>query len=78
MILMDIRMPVMDGLESARAIRASKRADAKTIPIIALTADVFCEDARIAKEAGMNTLLTKPIEPRVLYQTLSEYLAMHS
>lgn len=77
-ILMDIRMPVMDGLESARAIRASKRADAKTIPIIALTADVFCEDARIAKEAGMNTLLTKPIEPRVLYQTLSEYLAMHS
>lgn len=60
-ILMDIRMPVMDGLEAARRIRTSGRPDARTIPIIALTANAFDEDTRKSMASGMNGHLSKPI-----------------
>lgn len=65
-ILMDIRMPVMNGLDATRAIRALDRADAKTVPIIAMTADAFAEDAKSCVEAGMNVHLAKPFDPAKL------------
>ena len=70
LILMDLRMPVMDGFGAARAIRKMKRPDAKSIPIIAMTADVFEEDIRKCREAGMNDHIAKPVEPEILYRTL--------
>ena len=73
-ILMDVRMPEMDGLEAAAAIRALHRPDAKTIPIIALTANAFDEDVQRSLQAGMNAHLTKPVEPDHLYQTLGELI----
>ena len=73
-ILMDVRMPVMDGLESAAAIRVLDRADAKTIPIIALTANAFDEDVQRSLQAGMNAHLTKPVETEHLFQTLGELI----
>ena len=73
-ILMDVRMPVMDGLEATRAIRALDRPDAKTIPIIAMTANVFDEDRERSLQAGMNAHLSKPIEPEVLYQTMARLI----
>ncbi|MEG1602780.1 MAG: ATP-binding protein [Cloacibacillus sp.] len=73
-ILMDIRMPVMDGLEAARLIRSQNRPDAKTIPIIAMTANAYDEDRQKTKEAGMNKHLAKPIEPRIFYEALDEFL----
>ena len=71
-ILMDIRMPVMDGLTAARAIRSLDRPDAKSVPIIAMTANVFEEDVQHSLEAGMNAHLPKPIEPDKLYATLAD------
>ena len=73
-ILMDVRMPVMDGLEATAAIRAMAREDAKTIPIIALTANAFDEDVQRSLQAGMNAHLSKPVEPEHLYQTLGELI----
>ena len=73
-ILMDVRMPVMDGLEAAAAIRALDRPDAKSIPIIALTANAFDEDVQRSLQAGMNAHLSKPVEPDLLYQTLEELI----
>lgn len=61
-ILMDIMMPGMDGYEATRAIRLSEKADAADIPIIALTANAFAEDAKAAHDAGMNAHLSKPID----------------
>ncbi len=69
-ILMDIRMPVMDGLISTRTIRSLSRPDAATIPIIALTANAFEEDVEQALSAGMNVHLSKPVDPDLLYRTL--------
>ena len=69
-VLMDIRMPEMDGLEAARRIRALDRPDAAAVPIIAMTADAFEESVREAKDAGMNAYITKPIEPGKLFETL--------
>lgn len=63
-ILMDIMMPVMDGLSAARAIRAMDRPDARSIPILAMTANAFEEDARKSMDAGMNAHLTKPLDIR--------------
>ena len=73
-ILMDIRMPVMDGLEAAATIRSLERADAKVIPIIALTANAFDEDVQRSLQVGMNAHLSKPVEPEHLYQTLGELI----
>lgn len=73
-ILMDVRMPVMDGLESAAAIRALDRPDAGAIPIIALTANAFDEDVQRSLQAGMNAHLTKPVETDGLFQTLGELI----
>lgn len=74
-ILMDIRMPVMDGLTAAKSIRQLKKKTAKTIPIIAMSANAFDEDMEKSKEAGMNAHLAKPIEPELLYRTLQELLS---
>ena len=73
-ILMDVRMPVMDGLEAAVAIRRLDRPDAGTIPIIALTANAFDEDVQRSLQAGMNAHLTKPVEAGHLFQTLGELI----
>ena len=72
-ILMDVRMPEMSGLEAASAIRAMDREDAKTIPIIALTANAFDEDVQRSLQAGMNAHLSKPVQPEVLFETLKKY-----
>ena len=69
-ILMDMRMPEMDGLEATRIIRAMERSDAKTIPIIALTANAFDEDVQRSLQAGLNAHLSKPVEPETLFETL--------
>lgn len=73
-VLMDVRMPVMDGLETAEAIRALSREDAKSVPIIALTANAFDEDVQRSLQAGMNAHLSKPVEPEQLYNTLMELI----
>ena len=62
LILMDIMMPVMNGLDATKAIRDLDRADAKTVPIIAMTANAFAEDVARCKEAGMNEHIAKPID----------------
>ena len=67
---MDVRMPEMDGLEAAARIRALDRADAKTIPIIAMTANAFDEDVQRSLQAGMNAHLSKPIDNNLLFETL--------
>jgi two-component system sensor histidine kinase EvgS len=69
-ILMDIRMPIMDGYEVTRAIRGMDRADAKTVPVMAMTADAFEDDVRKCFEAGMNSHVAKPIEPDLLFSEL--------
>ena len=74
-ILMDVRMPVMDGLSATAAIRALERPDARTIPIIAMTANVFDEDVERSLKAGMNAHLSKPIEPEKLYETMAKLIA---
>jgi len=75
-ILMDIRMPVMNGLEAAKAIRSlPDREDAKTIPILAMTANTFAEDVRQCLDAGMNAYLAKPIEPINMYEALAKAIA---
>ncbi len=73
-ILMDIRMPEMTGIEAATAIRALNRADAKTVPIIALTANAFDEDVQRSLQAGLNAHLSKPVEPELLFETLESML----
>lgn len=70
-ILMDIMMPGMDGLEAARQIRAMDRADAASVPILAMTANAFDEDRKKSAEAGMNDHLTKPLQPKLLLEALS-------
>ncbi len=75
-ILMDLRMPVMDGLESARKIRALDRPDTKKMPIIAVTANAFESDVRATREAGMNAHLAKPTDADELYDTLREQLRL--
>lgn len=74
-VLMDIRMPEMDGYEATRAIRALPRQDAAAVPIIAMTADAFDEDIRNCREAGMNDHVTKPIDPSHLFRVLKKQLS---
>ncbi|MGL6294673.1 response regulator [Eubacterium aggregans] len=73
-ILMDIRMPQMDGLQATYNIRHWSRPDAKTIPIIAMTANAFEEDIEKSKAAGMNAHLAKPIDPKALFQRLYDFI----
>lgn len=72
-ILMDVRMPVMNGYDATRAIRASSRSDS-TLPIIAMTADAFSDDVETALECGMNAHLTKPIDIDLTLKTLKKYI----
>ena len=73
-ILMDMRMPEMDGLEATAAIRKLDRPDAKKIPIIALTANAFDEDVQRSLQAGLNAHLSKPVKPEILFETLEGML----
>ena len=73
-ILMDMRMPEMDGLEATMAIRSMEHADAKSIPIIALTANAFDEDVQRSLQAGLNAHLSKPVNPEILFETLESML----
>ena len=73
-VLMDMRMPEMDGLEATRRIRTMDRPDAKKIPVIALTANAFDEDVQRSMQAGLNAHLSKPVEPDILFETLEELL----
>ena len=73
-ILMDMRMPEMDGLEATRTIRALHREDAKTIPIIAMTANAFDEDVQRSLQAGLNAHLSKPVKPDALFETLESFI----
>ena len=72
-ILMDIMMPEMDGLQATEVIRQDSRPDAKTVPIIAMTANAFVEDVRRCQAAGMNDHLAKPLDIQKVYQTIVKY-----
>ena len=76
-ILMDIRMPIMDGLTASRSIRNLSNKDAANIPIIAMTANAFDDDVYKSKAAGMNAHLAKPIDPKRLFRTLVELIRSH-
>ena len=73
-VLMDMRMPKMDGLEATRAIRSMNRPDAASIPIIALTANAFDEDVQRSMQAGLNAHLSKPVQPELLFETLESLI----
>ena len=73
-ILMDVRMPEMDGLEATSVIRGMDRPDARTVPIIAMTANAFDEDVQNSLQAGMDAHLSKPVDPEHLFQTLEEII----
>ena len=72
-ILMDVRMPVMNGYDATKAIRALEREDSG-LPIIAMTADAFADDARHCFESGMDDHLTKPLDIRECMRTFRKYL----
>lgn len=72
-IFMDIRMPNMDGIEATKMIRSLDREDAKTVPILAVSANAFREDVNNSIQAGMNEHLAKPVDARILYQKIVEY-----
>lgn len=71
-IFMNIRMPVMDGIEAAKQIRELDIEDANSIPIIAMTANALSEDVEETKNVGINAHLSKPVEPKNLYETLAK------
>ncbi len=73
-ILMDMRMPEMNGLEATKAIRKSGRKDSETIPIIALTANAFDEDVQRSLQAGLNAHLSKPVEPESLCEAIEDLI----
>ena len=72
-IIMDIQMPVMDGLEATRQIRLLDRQDTKDLPIVAMSANAFAEDVRLSLEAGMNEHIAKPIEIDRLYSVMGKW-----
>lgn len=76
LVLMDIQMPIMDGYEASRAIRYLPRQDVADLPIIAMTANAFDEDKEKALENGMNAHITKPLDIKVLLETLEKILRM--
>ena len=71
---MDVQMPVMNGYDATRAIRAMERREARKIPIIAMTANAFAEDVKDALDAGMNIHLAKPIDMELLKKALRQYV----
>ncbi len=71
---MDVRMPVMTGYQATEAIRAMDRSDAKTIPIIAMTADAFAEDMQKCLDCGMNAHVAKPIDVDLVARLLVKYI----
>ena len=73
-VLMDIRMPEMDGFEATRTIRAMDREDAKTVPILAVSANSFEEDIRQSLDSGMNEHLAKPVDARILHEKIVQYV----
>lgn len=73
-ILMDVMMPVMDGLTATRQIRAMKREDAKTMPIFAMTANAFQEDIQASHDAGMTAHLSKPLNEQEIYRMINRYV----
>lgn len=75
LVFMDIQMPIMDGNEATRKIRAMERKDAKVIPIVAMTAYIFAEDIRISLKAGMDMHITKPLDVQKLSDVMKKYLA---
>jgi two-component system sensor histidine kinase/response regulator len=74
MVFMDMQMPVMDGCTAAEAMRASEKEDAKTIKIVAMTANVMQEDVRRVQEAGMDGHIGKPLDIQELYQVIQKML----
>lgn len=78
LILMDVMMPIMDGFEATKAIRALERPDAKTIPIIAMTANAFAEDAERCLAAGMNAHMAKPLEIEKIKKIICEQIKLCS
>lgn len=72
-VIMDIMMPVMDGLTATKTIRSLKRQEAKTIPIFAMTANAFLEDKKQSQEAGMNEHLSKPLDEKKLTSMIWKY-----
>ena len=78
LIFMDIQMPVMDGLQATRAIRQLRRADALTIPIVAMSANAFTEDMESSKRAGMNDHISKPVSLPKLLGVMENYLGTRS
>ena len=74
-VLMDVRMPVMNGLDATRAIRALPRADARSVPIVAMTANAFAEDVAEALDAGMDRHTAKPVDPQRLFEVLADVIA---
>ena len=73
-ILMDIMMPNMNGYEATKAIRSMDRQDAGTVPIIAMTANAFAEDIQTALDNGMNAHIAKPINVRIVMETLAKFI----
>jgi len=73
-VLMDIRMPVLDGYGATAAIRKLPREDAAVVPVVAMTANAFAEDMARAKAAGLSGYVTKPILPQLLYQAVHKAL----
>ena len=78
LLILDIQMPLLNGLETAKNIRQMNRKDAKSVPIIALSANVFDEDVAASLEAGMNAHLAKPINLPTLYKTFAELLKINN
>mgnify|MGYP002649133623 CR=1 FL=1 len=74
LVLMDIMMPVLDGLDAARAIRALDRADARTVPILAVSANAFSDDIAASREAGMNGHLSKPLDFDRVAAVIAQYI----
>ncbi len=74
MVFMDIQMPILNGYDATREIRGLPHADAKTVPIVAMTANAFAEDVRNAQEAGMNEHISKPLDVKRLFETLNRWI----
>ena len=73
-ILMDLMMPELNGIQATKLIRSMNRADASTIPIIAMTANAFKEDMEMSREAGMNEHLAKPLDSQKIITTIAKYI----